>query len=928
MTIFLNRKAGAPLLNKYKENIIMLMFLYTLVIFPIVQFIELCYLFVYRIFDNPGISVLGVSITVSICTLPLYFVSEKHQHKERDLQNRLKSKIDKIKAVFKGDEQYMILSTYYRQNHYHPVYALRNTFGILIQIPFFIAAYSYISHLEALQGAQFLYIHDLSKPDALLSIGGSAVNILPILMTCINIISGTIYTKELAIKDRIQVYGMAVVFLILLYNSPAGLVLYWTTNNISSLVKNILQKTKHAKKIIYIVLCVFVFFLDIFVLFFHTGYWLKRILLATGCSIIFFLPLLGKLIEKIKQKYGDAPVWKDTVFWQDRMFICASLSLFLLAGLVIPSSLIASSVAEFSFIEQYTSPLPFIFHTALQAAGVFLFWNLCIYFLFSKKVKIGLTIFTMMITFIALIDTFLIPENFGFLTNTMLFSDPKPTFSQYDSIILNMLVIIFILGIFIFILLSKRKRILFYFNIITTISLIGFGILNIGKIAGEFIRLQEQRNLEENRSAEFTPVYTFSQNGKNVLFIMLDRGVSGYVPAIFEEKPELVPVFSGFTWYPNCASFAGHTLVGAPPLYGGYEYSPKAINARDSVTLLEKHKEAYLLLPKFFMDAGYSVTVTDPPFDNYEMTNLSIFNDYPSIHAENINRKYSKEWLYQHPGISGMLISKLLHDTLLRFSLFKMVPLSFRLFIYDGGEWLMTANANSEAKKHGGLTIDTIDDYALLDFLPELTRIEQEPENQCMIFYVHLTHSPAFLQVPDYVPAQIVTNKGNGPFAEEDHYHVNMAAFLLLGKWFSFLKENGVYDNTRIIIVADHGSGGILRNEPQNITLPNGDPVSAYNPLLMVKDFNSDGTLTIDDSFMTNADAPLFSLQGIVPNPVNPFTGIPLQSDKAQGIDIVTIGVLHSRNHTKYQYRVGKNQWLHVKENIFKPENWSAASKQ
>jgi membrane protein insertase Oxa1/YidC/SpoIIIJ len=150
----------------------MFTFLYTLIIFPIVQIIELCYLFVYRIFDNPGVSILGVSITVSICTLPLYFVAEKHQYKERNLQKRLTPKINKIKAVFKGDEQYMILSTYYRQNNYHPVYALRNTLGILVQIPFFIAAYSYLSHLNALQGADFLFIRDLSKPDALLPIGG------------------------------------------------------------------------------------------------------------------------------------------------------------------------------------------------------------------------------------------------------------------------------------------------------------------------------------------------------------------------------------------------------------------------------------------------------------------------------------------------------------------------------------------------------------------------------------------------------------------------------------------------------------------------------------------------------------------------------------------------------------------------------------
>jgi membrane protein insertase Oxa1/YidC/SpoIIIJ len=146
--------------------------LYTIIIFPLVQIIELCYIFVYRVSHNPGIALLGVSVAVSGLTLPLYLRAEAWQKAERKIQKRLAPKIAKIKAVFKGDEQYLILSTYYRQNHYHPVYAMRNTFRLLIQIPFFIAAYSYVSHLGALEGAPFLFIQDLGAPDALIPLGG------------------------------------------------------------------------------------------------------------------------------------------------------------------------------------------------------------------------------------------------------------------------------------------------------------------------------------------------------------------------------------------------------------------------------------------------------------------------------------------------------------------------------------------------------------------------------------------------------------------------------------------------------------------------------------------------------------------------------------------------------------------------------------
>jgi hypothetical protein len=718
---------------------------------------------------------------------------------------------------------------------------------------------------------------------------------------------------------------MSLVFLVLLYNSPAGLVLYWTMNNIFSLAKNILQRTGCAKIIIFGTLCLFALSLDVFVIFFHNGYWVKRTVFCIIASLVFFLPLFIKIFEKHKQKIYSALVLKDPGFWKNRTFIFSSLILFLLSGVVIPSSLIASSVLEFSFIQPYSSPFPFIFHTAVQALGFFVFWPFCIYFMFSKKIKICLTVLMIITAAAAMINAFLIPENFGFLTNALIFSDPKPVFAHYDIIAVNIAAITLSLFILLFLFFSKIKRVIFSITVILFSSLVGFSIYNFGAITKEYFRLKKTAMLETANSEYISPVYTFSKTGKNVLFIMLDSAVSIYLPNIFNEKPELFSIFSGFTWYPNCVSFANHTLAGAPPLYGGYEYSPKAINNRSSDTMLDKHKEAYLLLPVLFSNNGYSVTVTDPPFDNYQMSNLNIYNDFPEIHAENIRGVYSTYWGMEHSDVRGLLIPDLLKNTLIRFSFFKMSPLFLRLFIYDTGEWLTTTNVNTQAKIKGGLTTNTIDDYALLDLLPELTNIEQNQLNSFMTIYSHLPHSPAFLQAPDYHPVQSVTDRGAGPFANNYHYHVNMASFLLFGKYLDFLKENGVYDNTRIIIVADHGVGVTLSDQMKNIQLPDGGHLSSYNPILLVKDFNSEGSLAIDNSFMTNADSPFFALEGIVDNPVNPFTLNPLESDKDQGIYITTIGALNSIDHSKYQYKIGRNQWIFVKDNIYDPANWRAA---
>jgi membrane protein insertase Oxa1/YidC/SpoIIIJ len=148
-----------------------MIFLYNIIIYPITQIIELVFLLTLKIFSETGVSLIAVSAAVSVLCLPLYNVAEKWQHIERNIQKKLKPKADKIKAVFSGDERYMMMSAFYRQNHYHPVYALRGTLGLLIQIPFFIAAYTYLSHLDMLRGAKFLFINDLGVPDALIKLG-------------------------------------------------------------------------------------------------------------------------------------------------------------------------------------------------------------------------------------------------------------------------------------------------------------------------------------------------------------------------------------------------------------------------------------------------------------------------------------------------------------------------------------------------------------------------------------------------------------------------------------------------------------------------------------------------------------------------------------------------------------------------------------
>ena len=91
----------------------------------------------------------------------------------------------------------MMQQTYYRENGYSPMMALNGSISLLLEIPFFIAAYHFLSHLQALEGAAFGPISNLGKPDSLIKLGSFSINLLPILMTAINCISSAVYLNAL-----------------------------------------------------------------------------------------------------------------------------------------------------------------------------------------------------------------------------------------------------------------------------------------------------------------------------------------------------------------------------------------------------------------------------------------------------------------------------------------------------------------------------------------------------------------------------------------------------------------------------------------------------------------------------------------------------------------------------------------------------------
>ena len=97
-----------------------LTFLYNLVLGPLVLLFDIIFTVFHHITLNKGLSILFLSLSVNLLILPLYRRADSLQEEERVRTEKLSRGIKHIKKVFKGDERFMMLQTYYRQNDYKP----------------------------------------------------------------------------------------------------------------------------------------------------------------------------------------------------------------------------------------------------------------------------------------------------------------------------------------------------------------------------------------------------------------------------------------------------------------------------------------------------------------------------------------------------------------------------------------------------------------------------------------------------------------------------------------------------------------------------------------------------------------------------------------------------------------------------------------
>ena len=912
----------------------MLDFIYTLFIAPLEFWMQKALMWGFEQTHTWGWAIIVMSLVVNFVILPIYMKAESWQEEERAIRKSFEAKEAMIKATFKGQERFAMISTMHRQAGFSPFLAMRSSIGFFLQIPFFFAAYHFLSHFEPLQGVAFMGLADLSKPDEMFHIGGFAINVMPILMTVINLVSALVYTQNMSRKDKIQLYGMAALFLVLLYDAASGLVLYWTFNNIFSLCKNIVYDLYHrfGRKTIESIKQRFPKHKATNEVFPQSSFMSGYLVFLWGISAIFALLSSNQMdlisdATKVQLSFisdigfvltGFAclvelvllKVWKHHKVllafsllvlyyglntWFKWQFTGANRHYFaLIAGLLFLIPVIGLThlrcnlnmllmrgknaiglytpavswliilvtaylpIQAFCTAPELFSPTADVLALLLKYSliGIVFFWVLDKVFKFFNAENFAGYFFSLL-TLLFTIYAFLLPMDVGTI-DAFQISDPTPLYLTKNLLVDFVVLILFFAG---FIWLTRQGKVTLIRNVFIICCVLGLGssTLSLWQSRGQW-------QTESDSTTVTLPSYNdrllgFSKDKTNIVVVMLDAFSGSHIDILFNEYPELKDQYRGFVWYRNMLASGDSTVSSLPSIICGEKCAPWSLNENETdKPLAEKINRYYAeTLNKF--GPQFDIAIHERNWLEPNRLNDLVDDDILAI------RFMGDSYLNRYLQTNDITLGRGSSDSfLLAVSLFNSVPWSMKNLVYKDGRWIENLMPKSDT-----LVVRALREYAFIDGLADLSNTNATKATY-KFFDNEITHHPWLMDAKTCtVSAKPKIYKTRQDNADELHLANEMCALKALSRWINWMKSEGIFDNTMIILVSDHDG-----MDSDMIGKVFGSPykgmVGKPNPLLLVKHLGRSGNKDVEINDMPLS---LTDVSKLIDNDLNiqPFTG-------------------------------------------------------
>jgi YidC/Oxa1 family membrane protein insertase len=193
---------------------------------------------------NYGFSIVLLTACVKGVLWPLQNKANRSMRK----MSTLAPKMQELKEKYKDDPTKMNqeVMKLYKEHGVNPV---GGCLPMMIQIPIFFGLFSMLGQAAELRNARFFWVHDLSQPDTLFTIPGLSwipilsnssglpINILPIIMGATNLWLMRMTPKTGDSTQQKVMMFMPLIFLIFCYNFAAALALYYTTQNLFTILQ-------------------------------------------------------------------------------------------------------------------------------------------------------------------------------------------------------------------------------------------------------------------------------------------------------------------------------------------------------------------------------------------------------------------------------------------------------------------------------------------------------------------------------------------------------------------------------------------------------------------------------------------------------------------------------------------------------------------
>ena len=873
----------------------MLEILYYIFIFPVEQVLEWALFTLFKATKNYGASIILLSLIMQLFMLKLTFYFDKKAASFGALKAQCDSKIKEFKRVFKGAELQSYIRTLYKQKHFHPIFALFGLGGLALQIPFFIAMIHLVENAEYLQSVRFLWIDDLSKPDSIMLFGLS-IHILPLLMTAFTLINVFYSSKELG--ARVQGSLIALLFLVLLYSMPSALVLYWTCNMFFSLLKEIFKHKKHSSLSNHSQDCVS---LEAVITTKVTPAPKSTQNSQSNTAITRMRESADRVGVECRDS-NDLNLSQDARIAESRMeskitsskqnskntesktsksklqvlffniftphatidsktyktyrniSILAILNICFIICVFSPYAIYSSDVSQFDISQTYQTLGALFGFFILSSFGLIYFTS---FFYKTRLLKLGAWGVSVILC-IGLVYTFVLDynvvtgESYSQLDN-FVFKNPhnlSAPLAKYVDLLVGILACVMIL-------ICLRKQSLFKNTLICL--LIAFGAvstLNAAHIATQKMDLS-YRNIPISQEADshlrdlLPPFHhdltSFSKDKENVLILLFDAFTGSHLQIIFEQFPELKQEFQGFTYYPNTLSLDGDTIRTAHTILTGHNLSAFANRNLSMQTYTDNITDSLLATYQTFRKYGFKVDSFAMPHINSSHTqeNIDIYDgwdNYFAAYSKMMDFDSTLQNLKKHNQPVGEMASM---------GLFYFAPYIFRTRIYKDFEfgnysWIFGK------KQQIGSFINGVKHTSALPLIVRNLNVDSTSKTFKYIHTMH-THYPFALNkdcMPEMDTQSQLPQQYRAFFLNIHHYDNEVCAMKETKILLDFLKDNGIYDNTMIVLVSDHSYNDLpTHNMPNQASFGNNP-----NPLLMIKKLKSNGDLKTDMRLMSNAD--------------------------------------------------------------------------